>query len=114
MIERKWISKRTGETKIGTYDGKAYYNTWYAKNKDKVNEKIVCDVCNSKYSQANYSNHAKTKKHMTAFETKLNGSHIIKEEPIIKETPLTNIEKHIKLHIEAMMAYQAVLEKIAK
>lgn len=40
-----------------------YYVTFAEKHKDKVNEKIVCDVCKGKYSYFNKSHHQKTKKH---------------------------------------------------
>jgi|688.fasta_scaffold2200987_1 hypothetical protein len=66
MIERTWTSKRTGEQKVGTYDEKIYYNTWYAKNKESLYIKNKCELCNGSYSQSNLSNHTKTKKHLKA------------------------------------------------
>ena len=66
MIERKWTQKKTGVEKIGIYDDKVYYNTWYQKNKDKLVVKMKCDLCDGSYSISNYSNHSTTAKHLKA------------------------------------------------
>jgi len=36
---------------------------YYEKNKDKLNEKNFCDVCNGRYTTQNKLNHQQTKKH---------------------------------------------------
>jgi hypothetical protein len=72
MIERIWVQKKTGITKVGTYDDKIYYNTWYNNNKERLREKSTCECCKGRYSVSNYSNHTKTAKHMKAFALKNN------------------------------------------
>ena len=70
MITRKWVSKKTGEIVIKQYDNKIYYDTWYTKNKDRMNIKNTCEVCGGRYSNSNIACHTKTKKHLKALENK--------------------------------------------
>lgn len=68
IITRKWVSKKTGEVVVKTYDNKVYYETWYAKNKDRMNIKNTCEICGGSYSNSNITCHKKTKKHILALE----------------------------------------------
>ena len=70
LITRKWISKKTGETVVRQYDSKIYYDTWYAKNKDRMNIKNTCEICGGSFSISNTTCHKKTKKHRTALQNK--------------------------------------------
>jgi len=67
---RKWISKKTGETVVKEYDNKKYYDTWYAKNKDNMNVKTICETCGGSYSKSNRTIHMKTKKHIQSLSIK--------------------------------------------
>jgi hypothetical protein len=42
---------------------KVYYKKFIEKNKDKIHEKITCEVCSGKYTYFNKSRHLKSKKH---------------------------------------------------
>ena len=66
MITRKWVSKKTGELVVKQYDSKKYYDTWYAKNKERMNIKNTCELCGGSYSNSNIACHKKTKKHIIA------------------------------------------------
>jgi hypothetical protein len=44
-------------------DRKVYYREYAEKNKEKLREHHVCDLCGGKYNTANKANHIKTKKH---------------------------------------------------
>ncbi len=48
---------------IKKYDNKAYYKKFIEKNKDKIHEKKICEVCSGKYTYYNKSRHMKSKKH---------------------------------------------------
>lgn len=40
-----------------------YYRDYAEKNKDKLREQHICELCGGKYNTANKANHLKTKKH---------------------------------------------------
>jgi hypothetical protein len=40
-----------------------YYREYAEKNKDKLREQYICELCGGKYNTANKANHIKTKKH---------------------------------------------------
>ena len=67
---RKWISKKTGELVIKEYDNKKYYDTWYAKNKDYMNVKTICETCGGSFSKSNRTIHLKTNKHIISLSLK--------------------------------------------
>jgi hypothetical protein len=52
--------------KTKKYDNHKYYEAFKEKNKDKLNEKIICQVCDGSYSYFNKSAHNKSKRHMNA------------------------------------------------
>ena len=55
------------------YDSKQYYNKFKETHKEKLNEKIICELCGGKYSYFNKSHHNKSKKHYIALiQKKLN------------------------------------------
>ena len=43
---------------------KQYYKDYVDKNKDKLKEKFVCEVCGGKYEYRNITHHTKTSKHI--------------------------------------------------
>ena len=53
-------------TKNGNYDNKAYYQAFKEKNKAKINESVICDVCKGKYKYYNRSHHNCSKLHKNA------------------------------------------------
>jgi hypothetical protein len=59
----KKISK-DGTMKIYTYDQKKYNDTYYEKNKEKLNESIECPSCKGSYCPLTKSRHEKTKRHL--------------------------------------------------
>jgi hypothetical protein len=62
-VMKKKVCKKTGEIKTYVYDQKKYNDAFYKKNKDKILEKITCDLCKGSYCKNGYNNHIKTKKH---------------------------------------------------
>jgi hypothetical protein len=40
-----------------------YYLEYFEKNKDKLKEKIKCDVCGHEYMKYNKTSHLRTRKH---------------------------------------------------
>lgn len=46
------------------YNQSQYNKNFMEKNKDKIKEKIICDVCCGSYSYYNKSKHMKSKKHI--------------------------------------------------
>lgn len=51
------------ETKT-KYNYKKYNKTFYEKNKDKISEKIICNVCMGSYTYFNKSIHNKSVRHI--------------------------------------------------
>jgi len=45
------------------YDTKKYYKQFRETNKDKVNEKVKCDICGGSYTYFNKSKHIQTQRH---------------------------------------------------
>jgi hypothetical protein len=45
-----------------------YYREYVEKNKDKLREQHICELCGGKYNTANKANHNKTKKHISGLE----------------------------------------------
>jgi hypothetical protein len=46
------------------YDQSQYNKNFLEKNKDKINKKIICDICCGSYSYYNKSKHLKSVKHI--------------------------------------------------
>jgi len=46
------------------YDQSQYNKNFLEKNKDKINQKIICDICCGSYSYYNKSKHIKSAKHI--------------------------------------------------
>jgi hypothetical protein len=46
------------------YDQSQYNKKFIEKNRDRINEKIICDVCCGSYSYYNKSKHMKSLKHV--------------------------------------------------
>ena len=77
ILIKKYISKKTGEEKIYSYNQKFYNDTFYKKNKDKIllnhkdklYEKIMCD-CGGYYLINNKNIHLRTKKHQLFINNK--------------------------------------------
>jgi hypothetical protein len=42
---------------------KQYFKDYFDKNKEKLNEEFICNICGGKYKFIHKSNHIKTKKH---------------------------------------------------
>ena len=55
-VEQKILSKKT--------KSKDVYQKFKEKNKDKVNERICCDVCGGHYVYYSKALHLKSKKHL--------------------------------------------------
>lgn len=49
---------------------RAYYLAFVNKNKEKINEAHVCDVCFGRYTYFNKSKHMKSKLHLRIIEHK--------------------------------------------
>ena len=45
-----------------------YYKEYAEKNKEKLREQHMCEICGGKYNTANKANHIKTKKHIIGQE----------------------------------------------
>ena len=45
---------------------KEYFKEYFDKNKEKLNEEFVCNICGGKYKFVHKSNHIKTKKHQNS------------------------------------------------
>jgi hypothetical protein len=50
-----------------------YYHNFKEKNKDKIREKHICEVCYGSYTYFHKSTHNKTKIHLKALEAKEKG-----------------------------------------
>jgi hypothetical protein len=67
-IQVKTIIKRTladGTEKTYIYDQKIYNDTYYLKNKERLNQSIECDVCKGTYCLGSKSRHKKSLRHQT-------------------------------------------------
>jgi hypothetical protein len=51
---------------IDKKDRREYYKEYAEKNKDKLREDFICDVCGGKYKKANRTNHISTNKHQNS------------------------------------------------
>jgi hypothetical protein len=72
-------------TKLGeerVYDNKAHMRKCYAKNKDRYNAKVTCNICNKTYSKTNTTHHNNTKVHQ-ALLNYINKDTLILEAPKI-------------------------------
>jgi len=49
---------------IKKYDSKKYNKTFYEKNKSKITEKIICNICMGSYTYFNKSVHNKSIRHI--------------------------------------------------
>lgn len=54
---------------------KQYINTFMIKNKGRISEKIICEVCKGTYTYFNKNKHTKTKRH-NLFMDELNKNNI--------------------------------------
>jgi hypothetical protein len=45
-----------------------YYNEYLEKNKEKLKQEFVCEICGGKYKYISKAHHVKTKKHITGLE----------------------------------------------
>ncbi len=54
---------KDGTVKTYEYNYDEYFKDYYAKNKEKMNEKFTCEICRGSYTQANKSQHSKGKRH---------------------------------------------------
>lgn len=51
------------EPKIEPMLRRIYHESFIEKNKDKVNQKCICEICGGSYTYFNKSRHNKTQKH---------------------------------------------------
>ena len=66
--EQYWFSQFDCVNKqVPNRTNKDSCKNWYQKNKEKQNQKIICEICDRNYTYANKSRHFKTKKHREAF-----------------------------------------------
>ena len=61
LITKKYI-KKNGEEVIKQYDQTKYNKNFYAKHKDELCEKHVCE-CGKEYTHGNISHHIKSQYH---------------------------------------------------
>jgi hypothetical protein len=67
------------------------YKEYFEANKEKYQEKIICETCGGKYIRYNKSHHIKSKKHTTAeLQEKVKMLEIEKEE---KKDLVKNVNK---------------------
>jgi hypothetical protein len=45
-----------------------YYKDYAEKNKDKLKEDFICEICGGKYKHMSRAHHIKTKKHIIGLE----------------------------------------------
>lgn len=64
----KHLVKKNGDIVIKEYNQKKYNDTYYEKNKDKIKEKLMCDICNKSFLKSNKSNHYISKQHIKIFD----------------------------------------------
>jgi non-homologous end joining protein Ku len=60
----KKLVKKNGDISVKEYNQKKYNDTYYEKNKDKIKEKITCEICNKSFLKSNKSNHYSSKQHI--------------------------------------------------
>lgn len=69
-IEKIYIDKngtnKTNKTNEIKKDNKNYHKKFVEKNKDKINEKKVCEICYGNYTYFNKSHHFKSDRHLNA------------------------------------------------
>lgn len=53
------------------YDKKKYNQTFYERNKTRILEKHICEICNGKYTYYNKSKHNTSNKHIHALERQI-------------------------------------------
>lgn len=75
QIIKKYI-KKNGEEVIKTYDQKVYNNTYYSKNKDKINKCYKCVLCDKEINHSNKTNHEKTKLHILRSKYNIDFKHL--------------------------------------
>ena len=68
MAEAQAQIYKTNKEKIKEYN-KEYGKTYRLANKEKFNEKFICDVCGGKTTRSNISKHLKTTKHLKFVES---------------------------------------------
>ena len=51
-------------------DRTKYFKEYAEKNREKLNEKFICDICGGKYKYVNKANHNQTKKHQICLSIK--------------------------------------------
>jgi hypothetical protein len=54
--------------KIYEDEKKDYHKKFMEKNKDKINEKKICEICNGHYTYFNKSHHFKSNRHLNAIK----------------------------------------------
>jgi hypothetical protein len=57
-------NKDNKDKKNNKYDQNKYNKNFMEKNKDKIKEKIICDICCGTYTYFNKSKHFKSSKHI--------------------------------------------------
>ena len=62
LITKKYI-KKNGDEVIKKYDQNKYNKNFYAKHKDELCEKHVCE-CGKEYTHGNISHHIKSQYHL--------------------------------------------------
>lgn len=80
-------------------DKATYMKEYYEKNKEKLEEEIICNECGHKYKKCKKSAHIKTKKHMLKILEKENKD--LKEEG--KEEYLNEKKKEIMESTKKML-----------
>lgn len=60
-LKKKWIQTHHEQQK-------RILNEWYEKNKDKLKQKVPCEICGKHYQPNNVYHHKKTKFHQLALE----------------------------------------------
>ena len=61
-LKKKYITSKEKQ--------KEYHNTFMINNKDKIHEKLVCNICGANYTYFNKSRHNKSTKHKLSLEIK--------------------------------------------
>ena len=77
LLETLAIKRKIKYNSQKQISNKIYYHTHKEQRKEKLKEKyhstekIVCDICQGRYSFSNKTNHIRTKKHEKALENKI-------------------------------------------
>ena len=69
MAEAQAQIYKTKKEQILEYN-REYGRAYRSANKEKINEKFICDVCGGKTTRSNISKHLKTKKHLKFVQSK--------------------------------------------